>query len=91
MLLSPALRKIMTALLVLPAGVIATSSYADCSSTARASEYADAEWSLVAGERSDEASLEARAGAIRSGKRLSRRDFYGDEAAAAVIDISADR
>jgi len=92
MLLSPVLRKITTALLVLPAGVIATSSYADCSSTARTIEYANAEWSVVADAAAEEASAEAHGAAAHSSKRLSRRDFYGDEAPpAAIADISSDR
>ncbi len=92
MLLSPTLRKIATAALLLPAAVVANSSYADCASDKSYSTLLEGEhWQLVReaeykNGRSERVAVPDESKRVSDG-RLSRRDFYGRQAPIAIIEL----
>ncbi|MEO1203023.1 MAG: hypothetical protein AAFX10_09955 [Pseudomonadota bacterium] len=92
MLLSPTLRKIVTAALLLPAGVMANSSYADCGADKASSAVLEhAEWRIVHEAKHEqqrsEHDIERHAPDGETHNRLSRRDFYGRQASVAIIEL----
>ena len=91
MLLSPTLRKIMTVALLLPAAVLANSSYADCAPERSYSVELDGDrWQLeyeVAHKQRAERVIALSPEAGKQNGRLSRRDFYGQKAPVAIIEL----
>lgn len=92
MLLSPTLRKIVTAALLLPAGVMANSSYADCAADkAHSAVLDDAKWQIVHEakhlQQRSEHDIVRHAPDGETHNRLSRRAFYGQQASVAIIEL----
>ena len=84
MMLTATLRKVMTAALVLPAGVTATSSYADCGPAKDAIAPGAAAPTAIMLES---AAKPTKIQTTVKGGRLSRTAFYGDEVAVSISEL----
>jgi hypothetical protein len=91
MILTPMLRKTLTVCLLLPIGLAANSSLADCPSDADKMRLAKAhEAAAVEFDRKDAHGRhrDATPARIVKGGRLSRVAFFGDEQAAAIVELN---